>query len=179
MASTSVFWCVIALFISVIRSSIAHCDTEHKYLLVGAGPGSLQMAHYLESAGRDYLVLEATSGVASFFRKYPRSRPEFVLLYFSHHLMFVQRWRTLISLNKRHTGKKELDHNLRHGEYHALNSAAKPISQSSFQVQVLTLFLSLRLELTPLRPITFQQRSCEVRQERDFSMFSSIQCFQL
>ena len=30
----------------------------HRYLLVGAGPGGLQMAHYLDTAERDYLVLE-------------------------------------------------------------------------------------------------------------------------
>lgn len=30
----------------------------HRYIVVGAGPGGLQIAHYLDSAGRDYLVLE-------------------------------------------------------------------------------------------------------------------------
>jgi ribulose 1,5-bisphosphate synthetase/thiazole synthase len=32
-----------------------------KYIIVGAGPGGLQMAHYLHSAGRDYAVLEGAS----------------------------------------------------------------------------------------------------------------------
>ena len=64
------------------------------------------MAHYLESAKRDYLVLEATSGVSSFFRKYPR-------------------WRQLISLNKRHTGRPELDHNMRH-DWNSLLSDPSP-----------------------------------------------------
>ena len=32
--------------------------TFARYIIVGAGPGGLQMAHYLESAGRDYLVLD-------------------------------------------------------------------------------------------------------------------------
>ena len=97
----------------------------HKNLIVGSGPGfvaytysmhclitvawsagSLQTAHYLESAKRDYLVLEATGHVSSFFRKYPR-------------------WRQLISLNKRFTGRTELDHNMRH-DWNSLLSDPSP-----------------------------------------------------
>merc|ERR1712072_1246993 len=53
------------------------------------------MAHYLQSARRSYKVLEAAPTAASFFSNYPR-------------------WQKLISLNKRHTGRAELDFNLRH-----------------------------------------------------------------
>ncbi|HEY4457145.1 MAG TPA: NAD(P)-binding domain-containing protein, partial [Pseudonocardiaceae bacterium] len=55
------------------------------YLIVGAGPAGLQLAHDLDRAGRDYLVVEAGAAPGTFFSKYPRHR-------------------TLISINKVHTG---------------------------------------------------------------------------
>jgi thioredoxin reductase len=55
------------------------------YLVVGAGPAGLQLAHDLDRAGRDYLVVEAGGAPGMFFSKYPRHR-------------------TLISINKVHTG---------------------------------------------------------------------------
>ena len=66
-----------------------------RYLIVGAGPGGLQMAHYLHTAARDYLVLDKEPHAGSFFVKYPR-------------------WRQLISINKINTGRSELDYNMRH-----------------------------------------------------------------
>jgi thioredoxin reductase len=44
------------------------------YLIVGGGPGGLQLGYFLEKADRNYLILEAESEVGSFFRKYPRLR---------------------------------------------------------------------------------------------------------
>lgn len=40
--------------------AVSHASkTEyHRYLVVGAGPGGLQMGHYLDTAGRDYLILD-------------------------------------------------------------------------------------------------------------------------
>ena len=55
------------------------------YLVVGAGPAGIQLAHDLDRAGRDYLVVEAGAAPGTFFSKYPRHR-------------------TLISINKVHTG---------------------------------------------------------------------------
>lgn len=55
-------------------ASAAPTRTHYKYIVVGAGPGGLQTAHWLESAGRDYLVLEKEAHAASFFEKYPRWR---------------------------------------------------------------------------------------------------------
>ncbi len=46
----------------------------HDYIVVGAGPGGIQLGYFLEEAGRDYLVLERGSGVAQFFRHKPRHR---------------------------------------------------------------------------------------------------------
>src|SRR5216684_5573510 len=56
-----------------------------EYLIVGAGPAGLQLAYFLEQAGRDYLVLESGLTPGTFFRTFPRHQ-------------------RLISINKRHTG---------------------------------------------------------------------------
>jgi cation diffusion facilitator CzcD-associated flavoprotein CzcO len=45
-----------------------------EYLVIGAGPAGLQMGRFLHRAGRDYLIVEAAAGPASFFRKFPRHR---------------------------------------------------------------------------------------------------------
>jgi thioredoxin reductase len=65
-----------------------------EYLVIGAGPAGLQLAYFLERAGRDYLVLEAGSTPGTFFRAFPRHRG-------------------LISSNKRYTGSSDLEFNLR------------------------------------------------------------------
>jgi thioredoxin reductase len=65
-----------------------------EYLVTGAGPAGLQLAYFLEKAGRDYLVLEAGSTPGTFFRTYPRHRE-------------------LISSNKRYTGCSDPEFNLR------------------------------------------------------------------
>lgn len=46
----------------------------HKYVIVGGGPGGMQMAHFLHSANKDYVVLEQHEMAGSFFVKYPRWR---------------------------------------------------------------------------------------------------------
>jgi thioredoxin reductase len=68
---------------------------QYEYLIVGAGPAGLQMAYFLGTAGRDYLVLEAADSAGSFFRQYPRHR-------------------RLLSINKRFNLFPEPDFNLRH-----------------------------------------------------------------
>jgi thioredoxin reductase len=65
------------------------------YLIIGAGPAGLQLASLLEAEGtRDYLVLERGDAPGTFFTRYPRHR-------------------TLISLNKVHTGSDDPEFNLR------------------------------------------------------------------
>jgi thioredoxin reductase len=48
--------------------------TYHDYLIVGAGPGGVQMGYFLEQAGRDYLILEGGHAAAMFFSQKPRHR---------------------------------------------------------------------------------------------------------
>ncbi|MEV7970195.1 NAD(P)-binding domain-containing protein [Sphaerisporangium sp. NPDC088356] len=60
----------------------------HRYLIIGAGPGGLQLSYFLQRAGADYLTLEREDSPGGFFRRYPRHR-------------------RLISLNKVHTGEKD------------------------------------------------------------------------
>ncbi|WP_333769852.1 NAD(P)-binding domain-containing protein [Streptomyces sp. IBSBF 2435] len=55
------------------------------YLVVGGGPAGIQAAYFLERAGRDYLLVEAGEAPGTFFTKFPRHR-------------------TMISINKVHTG---------------------------------------------------------------------------
>jgi thioredoxin reductase len=64
------------------------------YLVIGAGPAGLQLGYFLQRAGRDYLILEAGSTAGTFFRTFPRHR-------------------TLISINKPHTGERDPERNLR------------------------------------------------------------------
>lgn len=65
-----------------------------EYLVIGAGPAGLQLGHYLEQAGRDYLILEAGDAPGTFFKTFPRHRK-------------------LISINKPHTGWDDPELNLR------------------------------------------------------------------
>lgn len=65
------------------------------YCVVGAGPGGLQVAYFLESAGRDYVVFEKSNTPGNFYTKFPRHRK-------------------LISINKRNTPHVNPEFKLRH-----------------------------------------------------------------
>jgi thioredoxin reductase len=45
-----------------------------QYLIIGAGPGGLQLSYFLQQAGATYLTLEREATPGSFFRHYPRHR---------------------------------------------------------------------------------------------------------
>jgi thioredoxin reductase len=66
-----------------------------KYIIIGAGPGGLQMGYFLERAGHDYLILERNETAGSFFATQPRHRK-------------------LISINKKYNFFTEEDFNWRH-----------------------------------------------------------------
>ncbi|MFG1997735.1 NAD(P)-binding domain-containing protein [Spirillospora sp. NPDC048911] len=69
-------------------------DNTLDYLVIGAGPAGLQLGYFLNRAGRSHLILEAGPAPGTFFRTFPRHR-------------------TLISINKRHTGYDDPELNLR------------------------------------------------------------------
>lgn len=69
--------------------------TQHKYVILGGGPGGLQLAYYLEQANQDYIVLDSADIAGNTFAHFPRHR-------------------TLISINKRFTGSTDPEFNMRH-----------------------------------------------------------------
>ncbi|KAG8511119.1 FAD-dependent oxidoreductase domain-containing protein 2 [Galemys pyrenaicus] len=81
-----------ALYLHLTKAS---APSRRDYCVLGAGPAGLQMAYFLQRAGRDYVVFDRAPGPGSFFTRYPRHRK-------------------LISINKLHTGKANAEFNLRH-----------------------------------------------------------------
>jgi thioredoxin reductase len=69
--------------------------THRKYVIIGAGPGGLQMGYFLAKSGLDYLILEKNTEAGSFFKKQPVHRK-------------------LISINKKNNFYKEDEFNWRH-----------------------------------------------------------------
>ncbi|MEE9385161.1 MAG: NAD(P)-binding domain-containing protein [Nannocystaceae bacterium] len=76
------------------HSTDQHPTINTQTVILGAGPGGLQLAASLQSSGRDYLVLDAAAAAGDFFRHYPRHRK-------------------LLSINKIHTGCDDPETNLR------------------------------------------------------------------
>jgi thioredoxin reductase len=68
---------------------------HHKYIIIGAGPGGLQMGYFLGRNDRDYLILEKSAGAGASFKKYPIHR-------------------TMISINKKYNFFEEDEFNWRH-----------------------------------------------------------------
>lgn len=81
------------LTVILVLTRLGH--TYNEYCIIGAGPAGLQMGHFFQKANRDYIIFERSNVSGNFFVKYPRHR-------------------TLISINKRHTGKTNKEFNLRH-----------------------------------------------------------------
>jgi thioredoxin reductase len=84
---------------------------RHEYCVVGAGPGGLQMAAFLHSAQRDYVVFERAPEAASFYKRYPRHRK-------------------LISINKRNTGRNNAEFNWRHDWNSLLSPESGPAADA-------------------------------------------------
>ncbi|XP_044157209.1 FAD-dependent oxidoreductase domain-containing protein 2 isoform X4 [Bufo gargarizans] len=84
----------VVVVVLLLPSVVSHLIT-HDYCVLGAGPGGLQIAKFLEEAGRDYVVFERSQGPGSFFHHFPRHRK-------------------LISINKRFTGRTNKEFNFRH-----------------------------------------------------------------
>lgn len=69
-------------------------EAIHRYVIIGAGPGGLQLSYFLQRAGADYLTLERENVPGCFFRRFPRHRK-------------------LISLNKVHSPSDDPEIRLR------------------------------------------------------------------
>ena len=82
-------------------------DTEHDYLIVGAGPAGLQLGYFMQRMRRDYLILESSDAVGAFFTTFPRHR-------------------RLLSINKVHTGYDDPEVNLR-WDWNSLLSDGGPL----------------------------------------------------
>ena len=67
---------------------------HYQVIVVGAGPGGLQLGYFLGRAGVDYLILDRASGAGSFFEQFPVHRK-------------------LLSINKINTGIDDAHKNLR------------------------------------------------------------------
>ena len=65
------------------------------YVVVGAGPGGLQMARFLQEKNRSYIVVEMNSSAAATFKTYPKHRK-------------------LISTNKMYAGNTGREFHMRH-----------------------------------------------------------------
>ena len=50
-----------------------------RYCILGAGPGGLQLGHYMHRAGRDYRLFERSAGAGSFFEVRSHSTPQVLL----------------------------------------------------------------------------------------------------
>ncbi|HEU5161048.1 MAG TPA: NAD(P)-binding domain-containing protein [Streptosporangiaceae bacterium] len=83
-------------------------EVAHRYVIVGAGPGGLQLSYFLQRAGADYLTLEREATPGCFFRSYPRHR-------------------RLISLNKVHTRSDDPEIRLRWDWNSLLSDSAEPL----------------------------------------------------
>ncbi|WDE09314.1 NAD(P)-binding domain-containing protein [Thalassomonas viridans] len=68
---------------------------KHKFVILGGGPGGLQLAYDLQQQNADYLVIEGADAPGNSFKLFPRHRK-------------------LISINKVFTGSKDPEFNMRH-----------------------------------------------------------------
>ena len=105
--------CPIALCALLAIFCAEAVETHVRYAVIGAGPGGLQIAHYLDSAGRDYVVFEKSAVPGSFFQQLPR-------------------FRQLISINKRYSGRVELDHLMRHDWNSLLSDPSHSAARSAW-----------------------------------------------
>lgn len=81
------------------------------YLIIGAGPSGLQAGYFLARAGRSYVIVEAGETPGTFFTEFPRHR-------------------TLISVNKTHTGWQDPELNLRTDWNSLLSEESSPLFTS-------------------------------------------------
>jgi len=84
---------------------------NYDYLVLGAGPAGLQAGYFLARAGRSHLIVESGPAPGTFFTKFPRHR-------------------TLISVNKVHTGRPDAERKLRTDWNSLLSAEGAPLFTS-------------------------------------------------
>eukprot|EP00759_Apiculatamorpha_spiralis_P022094 PhF_6_TR26425/c0_g1_i1/m.38235 len=86
--------CVTTILVNAQREQTAKYPTvqinpHHKYVVIGAGPGGLQLSYYLKHFNMDYVTFERQDHPGSFFDAFPRHR-------------------VLVSLNRASAGDKDM-----------------------------------------------------------------------
>ena len=69
--------CILALLLTTATSATSTTSTTSttitaQYCIIGAGPGGIQLGHFLDRAGRDYVIFEKKATAGNFFRDFPR-----------------------------------------------------------------------------------------------------------
>jgi hypothetical protein len=107
------------LLTSVCTADAASVEPEplslqpaYSYCIVGAGPGGIQLGHYMHQQSRDFIIFERQQIPSSFFARFPVHRQ-------------------LISLNKRFTGRDNPEFNMRHDWNSLLDSDGEFVSAIS------------------------------------------------
>ncbi|MFD2490337.1 NAD(P)-binding domain-containing protein [Amycolatopsis jiangsuensis] len=126
-----------------------------EYLVVGAGPAGLQLGQQLGAAGRDYLVLESGDVPAAFFTRYPRHR-------------------TLISVNKKHTGWTDRELNLRMDWNSLLDDGPDPVLFTDYSDELFPpaeAFLQYTADYAAKHEVRIRYNTRVIRVSRDGDIF--------
>ncbi|MFG1606572.1 NAD(P)-binding domain-containing protein [Actinoplanes sp. NPDC049265] len=132
----------------------------HEYVIVGAGPAGLQLSAQFRRDGRDHVVLEAGPTAGTFFRTYPRHR-------------------TLISINKVHTGSADPEFNLR-ADWNSLLGGDPAELFGRYSTRYFPAADDLVRYLTDYSrdlPVIYNQRVARVSHDREFVVTTADRTF--
>lgn len=91
------------------QKSAKSLNDAHRYCIIGAGPGGLQLGQFFRKAGRDYVTFEKKLTPGSFYESFPIHR-------------------RLTSINKRFTGRSDPMFNMRHDWNSLLETSVLPVT---------------------------------------------------
>ena len=58
MQYTASWLLLLMMVVMVMMTACSSSAVYHDYIVIGAGPGGLQLGYFLERAGRDYVIVE-------------------------------------------------------------------------------------------------------------------------